>query len=102
MIYERLYLVNPYFQRVENMYGKGGKRVYKAWPLFEKKNTLGGVGIADTATIQFTNLRVALEFFCRPAAVSILMPPIFYSYIASLNRYTQKLPEVPQKLTWSQ
>ena len=44
MIYERLYLVNPYFQRVENMYGKGGKRVYKAelWPpkvdpYFEKK-----------------------------------------------------------------
>ena len=25
MIYERLYLVNPYFQRVENMYGKGGR-----------------------------------------------------------------------------
>ena len=62
--------MNPYFQRVENMYGKGGKRVYKAElrppkvdPYFEKKNTLGGVGIADTATIQFTNLRVALEFF---------------------------------------
>ena len=47
MIYERLYLVNPYFQRVENMYGKGGKRVYKAElrppkvdPYFEKKKHL--------------------------------------------------------------
>ena len=43
-------LVNPHVQTVQNMYGKGGKRVYKAelWPLkvdpyFEKKITVGGV-----------------------------------------------------------
>ena len=42
---------------------KGGRESTRLDLYFEKKNTLGGVGIADTATIQFTNLRVALEFF---------------------------------------
>ena len=35
------------------------------------------------------------KFFCRSAAVSILMPPTFH--IASLNRYTSKFSGVPEK-----
>ena len=42
----------------------------------------------------------AYEFFCWPAAESILMPPTFP--IASLNRYTPKFSGVSQKLTWCQ
>ena len=30
MIYKRWYLVNPHVQTVQNMFGKGGYRVYKA------------------------------------------------------------------------
>ena len=40
------------------------------------------------------------DYFCRPAADSILMPPTFP--IASLNRYTPNFSGVPQKLTWCQ
>ena len=39
-------------------------------------------------------------FFCRPAAVSILMPLTFS--IASLNRYAPNFSGVPHKLTWCQ
>ena len=42
----------------------------------------------------------ARDFFCRPAADSILMPPTFP--IASLNRYILNFSGVPQKLTWCQ
>ena len=42
----------------------------------------------------------ARDFFCRPAADSILMPPTFP--IASLNRYTPNFSGVPQKLAWCQ
>ena len=40
------------------------------------------------------------NFFCRSAAVSILMPPTFY--IASLHRYTPKVLKVLQKWIWCQ
>ena len=30
-MYIRYYLVNPHVQRVQNMYGKGGKEVKNAW-----------------------------------------------------------------------
>ena len=46
------------------------------------------------------NSIAARDFFCRPAADSILMPPTFP--IASLNRYTPNFSGVPQKLTWCQ
>ena len=38
--------------------------------------------------------------FCRPAAVSILIPPTFY--IASLHSYTPKVLKVLQKWIWCQ
>ena len=51
MVYYKCYLVNPHVQTVQNMYGKGGKRVCKAElrppevdPYFERKKiSLGGV-----------------------------------------------------------
>ena len=51
--------VNPYAQRVQNMYGKGGQRVSKAKlrppevdPYFERKKiTLGGVAKSPAVTI---------------------------------------------------
>ena len=46
MAYIRWYLVNPHVQKIQNMYGKGGKRVSKAElqtakvdPYFERKKT---------------------------------------------------------------
>ena len=50
---------------------------------------------------RFSRICVAArDFFCRPAADSILIPPTFP--IASLNRYTPNFSGVPQKLTWCQ
>ena len=59
MVYFGYHLVKAHVQMVQNMYGKGGWGVCKAElrppevdPYFKReKNTLGGVGIADTATI---------------------------------------------------
>ena len=48
----------------------------------------------------FTNFHCHLRKNRQPAAVSILMPPIFP--IASFNRYTSKFSGAPQKLTWCQ
>ena len=42
----------------------------------------------------------ARDFFCRPAADSILIPLTFP--ISNLNSYTPNFSGVPQKLTWCQ
>ena len=54
MVYDRLYLVNPHFQTVQNMLAKGGREStrpsygrQKLTLISREKNTLDGVEIAD-------------------------------------------------------
>ena len=65
-----------------------------------KEDTNVPAAVSDINRSRLCNTKSERDFFCQPAADSILMPPAFP--IASLNRYTPKFSWVPQKLTWCQ